>query len=398
MRADEPPGPPQRWGPAPTARTAAQVLVTAALIGGLATAAIGKSAAHGDDFIQDYLSARLWLSGQYPYPDLPPLREQFGFPPTGTALHVGSNPHPPLAVLLAAPVAGLPFDSALGIYQVCQVLALAVMWHWACQRFTRGGWLITAGGGLLGLWAPVWQGLDWGQPIGFIALGAMVLWHLAGAGVVPGVCGAVLALCCGLRPFFAIVAATAGAWPLRRVLVEAGVAAVVTAALFGAVGLSPITWLRTGTQVGQTFTGECGSIPGLLRFDGMSGLAFFALAFLLVAVARLRGAETDASMALALALGLLTYPLAWFQYDVALLPVALWTLMTAHRHNASLAAWCAVVYLALRCLPNLSDYVQVQQWLQVLARSALVLAIAAVTRADNPPGAGRSIPPAPRIG
>jgi Glycosyltransferase family 87 len=356
-----------------------QVLVTAGLIGGLAALAVGQSAAHGDDLVQDYVSARAWLSGEYPYQDAAELRERFGFPPAGQ--HLARNPHPPLSIVLAATVAWLPFETALHIYQVFQVLGLAAAWHWACRTFARGGWLAAAVGGLLGLWSPIWQGLDWGQPVGVIALFTALLWHLARRDVSWCACGAALALACTLRPFFLIVAAVGMKWPVRRVLVEAAAAGLTAAIVFAGVGVSPLAWLQSAEQVGTTFAGQAGSIPGLLGLAGLGSVALYGVALVASAVLCWRGLTPDGTVAFGLSMGLLTYPLAWFQYDAALVPVVVWVAAQAHLRKHSPATWAMVVYIGLRCLPNVHGGERLQQWLQVLARAALVSSVLLLLRA-----------------
>jgi hypothetical protein len=365
-----------------------QALITAGLIGGLAALAVGQSAAHGDDLVQDYVSARAWLAGEYAYQDAAELRERFGFPPAGQ--HVGRNPHPPLSVVLGAPFAWLPFETALPIYQSFQVLLLALAWHLGCHIAGCAGWPAAAAGGLLGLWSPVWQGLDWGQPVGAIALFATLLWLLARRQPAWGLSGLVLGLACALRPFFAIVAAAGVVWPARRIVVEMVAAVLAAGCVFAVVGLSPLEWLRAAAAVGDTFTGQCGSVPGVLGIGGLLGMAFFGVAFIAVALARWRGADVDGTVALALSVGLLTYPLAWFQYDVALIPVALWVAVTAHRRNCSPALWGAMAYVALRAVPNMHGREHLQQWLQVMARAALVGAVLFVTYACRRGTAGET--------
>jgi hypothetical protein len=160
------------------------------------------------------------------------------------------------------------------------------------------------------------------------------------------------------------------------------VAAVLAAGcVFAVVGLSPLEWLRAAAAVGEVFTGQCGSVPGVLGIGGLPGMAFFGAAYVTVALARWHGADADSTVSLALSTGLLTYPLAWFQYDVALIPVALWVAVTAHTRNCSPALWGAVAYAALRAVPNMHGHEQLQQWLQVIARAALVGAVLSVTYA-----------------
>jgi hypothetical protein len=353
-------------------------LWTSILIGGLATVCVGKSAAHGDDLVQDYVSARAGIAGEPPYQDAAELRERFGFPPAGQP--VSRNPHPPVSILLVAGVAWLPFPTALLVYQVVQVLALGVTWKGACRMFARGGWGAATLGGALGLWAPVWQGLDWGQPIGIVAATSLLLWQLARANPRPGFSGAALGFACSLRPFNAIVVATAVRWPVRRLLFEALAAIAVVAVLFAIVRLSPLKWLRAGEMVGETFADQCGSIPGLLGLMGLLGMACYAIAFAGVATARWRGVEIDTCFAAALVFGMLAYPLAWFHYDVALIPVLVWVVARAHARQRSTALFAVAIYLALRAVPNIVGHQVLQQWLQVAGRSALAAAVLMTAR------------------
>src|SRR5262245_55199976 len=153
-----------------------QVLWTALLLGAVAAVCIRQSApAHGDDFVQDYVSARAFLAGEPPYHDAAGLRERFRFLPHRPPLPL--HPHPPLALPLAVPFAVSPVATALLAHQVRQVVCLSLTWNGACRTFARGGWVAATLGGAIGAWSPVWQGLDWGQPVGFVALTTLLLWR-----------------------------------------------------------------------------------------------------------------------------------------------------------------------------------------------------------------------------
>ena len=91
------------------------------------------------DFVQDYVSARQLLAGQPLYPDLAPFRETFVRPPEGFGLfeYVHVNAHPPVSVLLALPVAGLPYGMATLVWEFTGLLSYAAMW-----------WLILRGVGM----------------------------------------------------------------------------------------------------------------------------------------------------------------------------------------------------------------------------------------------------------
>jgi len=351
----------------------ARGLWTAALMGGLALICIGRSAGHGDDFIQDYLGARLLLAGESPYQDMATTRERFGLPPT--LLPLPRNPHPPVAVLLALPMAGLPFDQAFLAYEVVQIAVLSWTWGAACRTFGRDGWGAATAGGLLGVWTPVWQGLDWGQPVGFVALTALLLWRAARKPVGPVPAGVGLAAACCFRPFYVALAATAVRWPPRAILVAAVAAAATAFALFAVVGLSVADWLRTGAEVGRIYVGQCGSVPGVFGWTGLTGMWGYAVVVVGVGVARWRGTSVDACAAAAMVFGLISYPLAWFHYDVQLVPVLVWFVATAHGKQATVPLLLAAVYVAARSVPNMQTHVVEQQWLQLGARALLAVGV-----------------------
>ncbi|HYH66379.1 MAG TPA: hypothetical protein VD866_16925, partial [Urbifossiella sp.] len=132
--------------------------------------ALRESRAHGDDLVQDYVSARALRDGLSPYLPLDDLRDRAGFPPRPGHVMVRHNPHPPGAVLLTVPFAGADFGAALDRVRLAQLAALAVAWA-LCFRLAAPplpGWTWALVGGGFGLWAPVWQGLDWGQPVGVL--------------------------------------------------------------------------------------------------------------------------------------------------------------------------------------------------------------------------------------
>src|SRR6188508_866807 len=114
--------------------SAADVALTAAVLSaGLAFIA-PRPQTGSEDLVQDYLSARALLAGDDPYQPLPPLRERAGLPAGSQfAMKAEFNPHPPFAVFLVAPVAGLPFDQADQAHRIMQILLLAGGWVWACR-------------------------------------------------------------------------------------------------------------------------------------------------------------------------------------------------------------------------------------------------------------------------
>jgi hypothetical protein len=244
--------------------------------------------------------------------------------------------------------------------------------------FSSSSWAYAAVGGALALWAPFWQGVDWGQPVGVIALLAVALWHFARQQR-PLALGIVLGTACLVRPFLVAAAAATGAWPLQRIL-TAALASIVAAGMgFLLVGVWPATWLHKAALAGQ-FTSACGSLPGVLGMSTATGTTFFfASLALLAAVFRLRGA-TDGAVGIALTAAMLSYPLAWFQYDVTLIPVVVWVAANSHRTNERWALWAAVLFLAARSLPNLSADARWQLWVQCGGRLVLLAGAMLVER------------------
>lgn len=358
-------------------RFALHTLLTAGLLGGLLVVPLWSSRGLGDDLVQDYVSARAWLRGEDPYQDLQPMRGAVGRPQY-TEPRVPHNPHPPLGILMAVPVAGLPFESAWRIMQVLQVVALAFAWNWAGAGLGLGGWRFAAAGGLLALWGPVWQGIDWGQPVGVLTLFAVALIHLARRGP-PAVAGVVLAIACLLRPFFAAVVAAAATWSPRRLIVAVVAAGIVGAVLFGLMPIWPWEWARRAAMAGY-YTAECGSIPGVLGLGEKMGTAFFLASAVLLGAIHYRWRNEEAAVHLALATAMLTYPLAWFQYDVILIPVALAVAARAVKFNDRLPLALVFLFVVLRALPNLQPDQKWQLWLQVLGRGLLLAAVAIAFR------------------
>jgi hypothetical protein len=363
---------------------ALRTLLTAAILGGLLVVPLWSSRGFGDDLVQDYVSARAWLRGEDPYQDLQPLRETIGRPQY-TMPRVPHNPHPPLGILLAAPVAGFSFETAWRITQAVQALALALAWTWAGARLGQKSWKFAAAGGLLALWGPVWQGIDWGQPVGLLALMAVALMDLARRGV-PGLWGALLGFACVLRPFFAPVAVAALGWPRRRIVLAASVAAMAATCLFAALSIWPWEWARRAAMAGY-YTVECGSIPGVLGLSGSAGTAFFLGALALLAIVHYRWRNDEAIVDLALLVAMLSYPLAWFQYDVILIPVALHVAVRAAAGNDRVPMLLVFLFVLLRALPNLQPDQKWQLWLQVFGRLLLLAAVVLAFRRPLPSGA-----------
>src|SRR5262245_23506589 len=180
-----------------------EVALTAAALGASLALIAPRPWILGEDLVQDYVSARALLAGEDPYQPLQPLREQMGLPtPDRFTMKAERNPHPPMSVLLATPVAWLPFERAYPVVRVIQIVLLAIGWVWGSSiAGVRSLPWSVVGGLVLGVWPPVWGGLDWGQPTGLIALLSVSLFYLAGTRR-PATCGVLLAIACLVRPFY----------------------------------------------------------------------------------------------------------------------------------------------------------------------------------------------------
>jgi hypothetical protein len=307
--------------------------------------------------------------------------------PVPDHVKVRYNPHPPGAILLTVPLAGFNFDRALDATRLLQLAALAAAWTLAYRMFAppvpSGIWGLF--GGMFGIWAPVWQGLDWGQPIGLLALAGTGIWAFSRRPR-PLAFGLLLGLACTIRPFFGIAAVVAIAWPVRFQILAAAGALVGGLVPFAILNIAPWQWYRLASDAGA-YVAECGSLPGVLHLSTGGGIALYALAAVGLALWRRRGLDADSTCALAAVAAMLTYPLAWFQYDVSLIPVAAWLGVEAHRSGKRLPLACLAAFLAARALPDIiptgaataADAIaRIKSWLQVAARGTLLVgAIAA---------------------
>ena len=107
------------------------------------------------DLFQDYVSARQLLAGQPLYPDLAPFYNEYLARVDGSAgtWVISVNAHPPASILVALPVAGLPYPAASWIWEITGVLAYVTMW-WlildgvGLRPTSRRAWRIVAVGAL----------------------------------------------------------------------------------------------------------------------------------------------------------------------------------------------------------------------------------------------------------
>lgn len=373
----------------PLLRLLAQTAITFVVLLSTTYFPLRQSRAHGDDLVQDYVSARAWIAGESPYQTLNQLREQAGFPPVPDHVRVRFNPHPPGAILLTAGLARMDFATALWWGRGLQLLALALTWAIAYRLFDppTSPWLWALIGGLFGVWAPLWQGLDWGQPVGVLALVVIAAWGLARKER-PGWFGLVLGFACTVRPFVAILAVLACGWSWRKLRIALAATLVGGLVPFLLTGIWPWEWYRLASDA-KGYVEECGSLPGVLGIGNAGGVVLFALAVCVLAYLRYRGLNLDFTAALAAVCAMLTYPLAWFQYDVSLVPVVAWVAAQATRSGNRLALLSLLAFLLLRTMPDIipdpqgTGLVDVigrnKGWVQVTARGLLLLSVSAVT-------------------
>lgn len=375
--------------PRPSAGFVVEVGLAAALLFVSLSWLAPRPQTNGDDLVQDYLSARALLAGEDPYQPLQPLRETMGLPTAERfRMKADYNPHPPVAVLLTIPVACLPFDEAYRVFRVIQIVLLAVAWVWACRSARVQRPIATVGGGLaLGLWPPVWGGLDWGQPVGLMGLLAVALWHLASTQK-PATASAMLALSALVRPLFGGMVAAAGGWSVRALAIAVVSAVGVTGVSFLLVGVTPWEWYDRAWRAGQ-FADAGGSIPAACELPisvGVAGFLFWTVA--ISGLAR-RGLPARDAAALGLTGGLLWYPLAWFHYDVVLIPVAVWAGCEAARRGNALTVLFVAGYVGLRFVPPYASIPGSMTWFPVAGRLCLLVAcalLAATQGATRPPG------------
>jgi hypothetical protein len=334
------------------------------------TAAASK--ADGDDFVQDYVSARAWLSGENAYRDLNAMRVANGFPRNE---QIPFNPHPPLAILLATPFAFSHFAFALRLYQCCQILTLASAWV-LTLRLALAMWpslpVVAGGAMVIGLWPPVWQGLDWGQPVGFLALATLAILTTARAENAFA-SGAALAAGVGIRPYYLFMSAGWSRWSKQVVLPALAAAVLISLVPFVSVGCTPFTWLERAISV-RGFIAGAGTLPGLLRL-GYAGGLMLSISGVCLAWFIGRRFSPEAAGAFGLVVGLIVYPMGWFHYDAVLVPVVAWALVRADQHGRPAARWLTLLYILTRLVPIVSDPPLIQMWAQVCGRCVMAIGV-----------------------
>jgi len=348
----------------------------------------------GIDFTQDYVSARSFADGDSAYRPIDELLTRYDRPTHSTHLLLKSNPHPPVAVLLTLPFAGLEFEPALMALWWTQLLALAVAWV-ACFAIFRPavpGWFWALGGGAFGLWAPFWQGMGWGHPVGVLALCTAAVWAFGRAGR-PFAFGFALATAILIRPLFAMHVVLACGWTMRQQMKCAAGLVVGGLIPFAGIGITPWEWYRLASHAGG-FVSWNGSIPAVLELGPRGAQLLYAAAAAVLALLRWRGLCADATIAVVGVVALLFYPLAWPIYDASLIPVVAWVLARADTSTTRAAVMGVAVYLILRTLPDIKAgengaglaemLARNKTWFQLFARGVLLSGVVATYRRTRP--------------
>lgn len=338
----------------------------------------GRQGSAARDLPQDYAAARAWLDGTSAFQPLVELYAHYGFPPPEDDVLVLYNPHPPMAILLSAPFALLSYDTAVQLVIWSQLVSLSLTWILSYELFQPQirEWIWSLAGGVFGLWAPVWQGLAWGQPVGFLALGVLGIWYLARCERAFAF-GLLLASCVLVRPFIGLLIVLACSWSIRQQFRAICGLLVGGVLLFAAFGIWPWEWYQKASYA-QGYVSACGSIPGVLNIGASGGIICFGIAIAILVALRRNGLSTDATWATASIAAMLIYPLAWYQYDTCLLPVAAWVLARITTTENRIALWTLTAYLLLRAFPALENsrigeglfetLARYQNWIQVIAR------------------------------
>ncbi|QVL33138.1 DUF2029 domain-containing protein [Telmatocola sphagniphila] len=369
-----------------------RILISSLLIFASTKIALPTSVMNGEDLVQDYLSARAWIRDGNPYADLVRMRAENGFPPTEPD-PVLSNPHPFFAIILVVPISGLHFPTAFLIWKILNCLALGAAWTIAWELFSKNTWKTLFGAGWVGLWAPVWQGLDFGQPTGVLCLLGIFLWKAA-KNAKPNQFGILWALACCTRPFFFLTLAAIWGWNRGS-----RVRCLITAALFGGLifilgGKDPWSWWRENASASSDYAYLCGTLGNLFSLGSRGGIILYAISFAFLVYFQQRYRNTDCTFCSAWVLLLLTYPLAWYHYDALAIPAVIWLGVRASEFDSRIIFWFLLAYLLGRALPSTSEHFWTMMYVQIFSRISLGIAVIFAVRLSlkhaikNPPVRG----------
>jgi hypothetical protein len=287
----------------------------------------------GFDYRPLWEASRHLFHGTSPYPS-----------PHAAALHDEQQfVYPPLAAVLAAPLAVLPFGVAAAVLAIVELGATALTLRvlgvrdWRCYGVTL-------------LWYPVLQNFLIGSITSLLALGLAVLWRYRDDRPVGTlVCATVIAAKVFLWPLVFWLAATRR-WMTALYAVALALAAVaVSWTLFGFVGLTSYPRLLDELSRLEAWKSYSAVAFGLML--GMStgearALAIVAGALVLGAVVLIgqrRSSDSDRqAFVLAIAAAFLFSPIVWTHYLALLVvPIALTRRTLAPLWFVPLAMWAA---------------------------------------------------------
>jgi glycosyl transferase family 87 len=326
--------------------------------------AIGKHL--GFDYRPLWEASRHVFHGASPYP-----------PPHVWALHDEQQfVYPPIAALLAAPLAVFPFGIAAALLALLEVLATGLTLRilgvrdWRCYGVTL-------------LWYPVIQNVLVGSITSLLALGLAVAWcYRDNRRVATPVVALVIATKIFLWPLLFWLAATRRGLTALRALAVAFAAVGLSWALIGFAGLT--SYPRLLDQLSRleqwksysvvAFGLVLGLSTGEARALAISGGAVALVGVLLVGRLRNRNADADRrAFVLAIAAAFLFSPIVWTHY-LALLVVPI-----AITRRTLSPLW--FVPLAMWATPGQSDG---RAWRVVLGLAVWVVVLAASWRPGRP--------------
>lgn len=292
-----------------------------------------------------------WASGIPLYgPEFPPLVEALPLPFT----------YPPIAAVLFAALAAVPFPVAAVLLAAASLACLAFVGWLTARRLEPDRWraiqLASVAVVLGTLTEPVRETLTFGQVnlllMGLVAADCLLPRTYWPRGMLIGLAAAIK-----LTPLVFVLFFLAHR-QLRPVLVAGAAFAVATAVGFLAAPAASVTYWFGGVLTDPARIGSPGfpsnqSLAGLLHRVGVAApwhtalwlvAALAGLAACCLAVRRLRSRGCDVAALLAVAAaGLLASPVSWSHHFVWVVPALIWC---AHRALLSSRWWPVVVALA----------------------------------------------------
>jgi hypothetical protein len=330
----------------------------------IARYAIGKHL--GFDYKPLWEASRHLFHGSSPYPT-----------PHAWALHDEQQfVYPPIAALLAAPLAAFPFAVAAALLAVLEVFATGLTLHvlgvrdWRCYGITL-------------LWYPVIQNVLVGSITSLLALGLAVAWRYRDDRRTTAFCvAAVIAAKVFLWPLLFWLAATGRRLVALRAAVLALVGVALSWAIIGFTGLTSYPHLLnelSGLEQWKSYSAVALGLALGLSSNEARALAVVAGTVVLVGVVlvgRRRKTDTDVdrhAFVLAIAAAFLFSPIVWTHY-LALLVVPI-----AITRRTLSPLW--FVPLAMWATPGQSDG---HAWRVILGLSVWVVVLAASWRPPGP--------------